>query len=246
MNEIQKKLIALGYLPDPSNRTAVVAFQKKHGLGADGVVGTKTTKAAVMNFQRAKGLNPDGIVGPKTLRALDISQAAVKPVPSVTIPSLSWMDIALSKIGLHEVGNNKTLADFLKSDGHALGDPAKLPWCGDFVETSLRLAIPGLKVPANPYWALNWATWGEAVDPQYGAVLSFERAGGGHVGFYVGENSTSYLVLGGNQSNTVSKAYVAKSQLRGSRMPPGYQSRGGIIRLEAAEGADTLDSSQMQ
>jgi uncharacterized protein (TIGR02594 family) len=245
MNDIRLRLTTLGIIPAPTNKDAVRAFQRTHALTADGLIGPKTIKAAIMVFQRQKGLTVDGIAGPKTLAALSIATTAVKPVAGVTIPSLAWMDIALSKIGLHEVTNNKTLADFLRSDGHALGDPAKLPWCGDFVETSLRLAIPGLKVPANPYWALNWATWGDKADPQYGAVLSFERTGGGHVGFYVGENSTSYLVLGGNQSNKVSKALVKKDQLRGSRLPPGYVGKIPAVRLSVAEG-DAINSGQMQ
>lgn len=244
MNEIQLRLTAIGVLPAPANRAAVIAFQKAHTLTADGIIGPKTIKEAVKVFQRHKGLQVDGIAGPKTLAALKIAATAVKAVPGVTIPSLAWMDIALSKIGLHEVTNNKSLADFLRSDGSYLGDPAKLPWCGDFVETSLRLAIPGLKVPANPYWALNWASWGESVEPSYGAVLAFSRDGGGHVGFYVGENSTSYLVLGGNQSNKVSKALVKKSQLKGSRLPPGYAGKIPVVRLSVAEG-ETLNSAQM-
>ncbi|BCH23502.1 hypothetical protein [Mesorhizobium sp. L-8-3] len=43
-----------------------------------------------------------------------------------------WIAIARAKIGQHEKIYNKKLRDWLKSDGHALGDPAKLPWCGDF------------------------------------------------------------------------------------------------------------------
>lgn len=244
---IRRKLSELGFLPDLNSDSAIRNFQRNNGLTADGDVGPATTKVAVKAFQKAKGLAlVDGIVGPKTLAALQIEKSAVPAKPGLTIPSVPWMDIALEKLGLNEITNKKTLSDFLKSDGKTLGDPSKLPWCGDFVETCIRLAIPGVKVPANPYWALNWKDWGESVEPQYGAILAFERNGGGHVGFYVGENSTSYLVLGGNQSNSVSKAPVKKSQMRGSRMPPGYVSKNGVIRFQVDESEKPLDSDQMQ
>jgi uncharacterized protein (TIGR02594 family) len=214
--DLQRQLKAQGFDPGPE----------------DGIWGRRTL-AAVKAFQAAKGLGIDGIVGPQTIAALGL-------VATPTAPP--WYAEALRKVGLHETSDNVALRRYLKSDGATLGDPSKLPWCGDFVETSLKLGIPGIKVPANPYWALNWSTWGVPVNPQYGAILSFERNGGGHVGFYAGETPTHYLVLGGNQSNKVSKALVSKSQLRGSRMPPGYTGTG--VKL-AAEDGKGLSSDQM-
>jgi hypothetical protein len=47
----------------------------------------------------------------------------------------------------------------------------------------------------------------------------FGRDGGGHVGFLVGQSADRYYVLGGNQSNCVSIAPIAKSRAMGFRWP---------------------------
>jgi hypothetical protein len=52
-------------------------------------------------------------------------------------------------------------------------------------------------------------------------VLVFERPGGGHVGFYAGESGASYRVLGGNQGDAVSHAWIAKARCIAVRWPPG-------------------------
>lgn len=44
-------------------------------------------------------------------------------------------------------------------------------------------------------------------------------SGKGHVGFYAGEDKTAYRILGGNQSNSVSLAWIAKDRLLASRWP---------------------------
>lgn len=41
----------------------------------------------------------------------------------------------------------------------------------------------------------------------------------GHVGFYVGETKYHYLILGGNQSNSVCVKKYRKSRLLGFRWP---------------------------
>ena len=111
----------------------------------------------------------------------------------------------------------------LKRDGRGLGDPGKNPWCGDFVGTCIRIALPDeslLGAPdTNPYWARNWLLFGQAVQPIPGAVLIFEHGSGGHVGFAVGQDDTHFFVLGGNQSDAVTIAPVAKSRLLGAHWP---------------------------
>jgi len=66
---------------------------------------------------------------------------------------------------------------------------------------------------------LAWANWGQKSNIAPGAVLVFKRQGGGHVGFYVGEDSSAYHVLGGNQSDSVSIARIAKDRLVAVRWP---------------------------
>jgi uncharacterized protein (TIGR02594 family) len=86
-----------------------------------------------------------------------------------------------------------------------------VPWCGLFMAVVARRA--GKSIPESPLWARAWATWG-APSPQaaLGDVLVFVRPGGGHVGVYVGEDATSYAVLGGNQGDAVSIVWIAKGR----------------------------------
>lgn len=92
----------------------------------------------------------------------------------------------------------------------------EIPWCGLFVAECCRAA--GLEVVERPLWALNWAKYGTPVtEPMLGDVLTFKRNGGGHVGIYVGEDSTHYHVLGGNQNNSVSVSRIAKNRLYKAR-----------------------------
>jgi len=75
--------------------------------------------------------------------------------------------------------------DWLKRDGRSLGDPSKNPWCGDFMETCIRMALPDEPLlgalGTNPYWARHWLLFGREVQPITGAVLIFSRGSGGHV-----------------------------------------------------------------
>jgi uncharacterized protein (TIGR02594 family) len=175
-----------------------------------------------MNFQKASGLVPDGIVGPKTRAALFGSSASRPQVFDV----LPWLDeVRSATMGLHERRDNKELWDWLKSDGKDLGDPKENPWCGSLVQTAFALTIPSEPLPSNPWAAINWLKFGVSCDPRVGAVLVFWRGSPtgwqGHVGFYVGEDATHYHVLGGNQSDQVSVARIAKNRLRpdGCRWP---------------------------
>ncbi len=111
--------------------------------------------------------------------------------------------------------------------------PAKLPWCGDFVQTCIRLGLPDEPFPgdlgANPYWARNWMLLGKETPLTYGAVVVFSRDGGGHVGFCVGGDASTVAVLGGNQSNTVSIARLSRSRLLGARWPSTFPARPIIL-----------------
>lgn len=99
----------------------------------------------------------------------------------------------------------------------------EVPWCGLFVAWCMRQA--NRSAPEHFYRALTWAGWtgGQKAEggPQLGDVLVFQRSGGGHVGFYVGEDATAYHVLGGNQGNAVSITRIAKARCTAIRWPAG-------------------------
>lgn len=168
---------------------------------------------------------PDGIWGPQTHDAfLRYNPADVAPVADNDNPP--WVTELLKVFGWHEVHDNVRLRSWLKSDNKTLGDPQELPWCGDAVETAVKLALPAEpftgNLGINPYWARNWTGFGRAA-VGYGAVGVFERGPtSGHVGFLVGHDDTCYHVLGGNQGDRVSVMRLEKGRLLGSRWPVTY------------------------
>jgi len=97
-----------------------------------------------------------------------------------------------------------------------------IPWCGLFAGVCAKRC--GYPQPgAVLLSALSWQNWGTKVargSESLFDVLVFVREGGGHVGFYVGENKDNFLVYGGNQSNAVGFAWIAKSRLRACRRSP--------------------------
>jgi uncharacterized protein (TIGR02594 family) len=105
------------------------------------------------------------------------------------------------------------------------------PYCGAFVAGVLVDA--GLPVVREWYRARSWAAYGEGlVLPTYGCLVVFERTGGGHVGFVVGEDERGRLmVLGGNQGDSVSIAPFDRSRVIAYRWPKGEPSFGPVPRL---------------
>jgi len=180
----------------------------------DGILGPRTA-AAISAFKRSLGFLARPYVGRLTWDALmDVEEDITPPVQPLDLPP--WVREGVRIKGWHERADNKALRNWLASDGRALGDPAVFPWCGDFAETCIRLSqrdepFPGA-LGRNPYWALNWRLFGRPCRPAFGAVISISRDGGGHVGFAVGEDHGRIFVLGGNQSNSVSVAPIAKSR----------------------------------
>lgn len=163
----------------------------------------------------------DGKWGVRTARALKQLLSANGRSAALALPGpLPWITEAKTTLGRHEARDRNWLMDWLKRDGRSLGDPSKNPWCGDFVETCIRMALPDEPLlgalGTNPYWARNWLLFGQETKPVTGAVLIFERGSGGHVGFAVGQDDAHFYVLGGNQSDAVTIARIAKSRLLGA------------------------------
>lgn len=148
----------------------------------------------------------------------------------------AWIVAARAKLGVREVagpGNSSVIMGWAKKLGGAVLGIAygadSIPWCGLFVAQCITEA--GLKPPPIAVRAKAWATWGEACQPQRGAVLVFQRDGGGHVGFYHGETATAYQVLGGNQGDAVSLALIAKDRCIAIRWPKGVAQSGQRVSV---------------
>jgi uncharacterized protein (TIGR02594 family) len=134
---------------------------------------------------------------------------------------LEWVQRARSYLGVTEVTGLKThpqILVWLKELKLGWRND-EVPWCGVFVGAVMYEC--GLAVPINPALSTNWLTVGTKLDaPAYGCVVVCSRKGGaGHVGFIVGrdKNTGMLLVLGGNQSNTVSIIQIPEERVLGYR-----------------------------
>ena len=146
-----------------------------------------------------------------------------------------WLRTARSHIGLREVPgpkSNSTIIGWLAKLG-AWWREDSTPWCGVFVAHCMQEA--GLPYPTLYMRAKAWSDYGARLRPQFlapGAILVFGRAGGGHVGFYVGEDATHYHVLGGNQANAVNIMRLGKGRLLASRWPRNEPVLGQPVHLK--------------
>jgi uncharacterized protein (TIGR02594 family) len=93
------------------------------------------------------------------------------------------------------------------------------PWCGGAMAFWMHAC--GIKAPAAYYRAKAWLDWGTPVAaPAVGAVVVFDRQGGGHVGLIVGKTDDGrLLVLGANQRDSVSIAAFDQKRAVGYRWP---------------------------
>ncbi|QFU10379.1 Putative peptidoglycan binding domain protein [Rhodobacteraceae bacterium THAF1] len=209
-------------------RGAVTTFAMQEALAdrgfdpgpVDGIRGRRTI-GALKAFQVAMGMPPTGLVDAATARALLGAAFADAALPD----AMPWMDQARRMKGMHESLHNEDLKTFLASDGGTVGDPALQPWCADFVQTCVALTLPDEALPTNPYASISWTRFGAPIAPCPGAVICLWRedpeSWKGHVGFCVEATNSDILILGGNQSDSISEKWVSRSFLRmdGSRWP---------------------------
>ena len=158
----------------------------------------------------------------------------VKPLPDNHDPRYAWLwreegpNILKEAIHMHGVlelkgeQNNPLIIEWAKEIGGWIGGWYKedsIPWCGLFTGICAKRA--GFPHTQKMLSAKSWAEWGNPVDrPMLWDVLVFSRQGGGHVGFYVGEDSHTYHVFGGNQSDAVNIKRISKSRLVTARRCP--------------------------
>lgn len=154
----------------------------------------------------------------------------------------AWLTLARGQIGVRETpgpASTPTIMGWARKIGGwiaAFYADDSIPWCGLFV--GWALASRGLKTPPNLLGARAYEAWGRPLDHGApGAILVFARKGGGHVGFYVGEDETAYHVLGGNQSDMVCVKRIGKSRLTAIRWPSGALSQPGKRVMLTPDGA---------
>lgn len=108
-------------------------------------------------------------------------------------------------------------------------DPVQTEWCAAFVNAVLhKEGKEGSEsVSKYPLTARSFLKWGEEVkEPKTGDIVVFPRGDSwqGHVGFYVRtvilSGVETYVILGGNQDNSVSLEYYPASKALSIRRVP--------------------------
>ncbi|MEM7497895.1 MAG: hypothetical protein AAF371_07870 [Pseudomonadota bacterium] len=121
--------------------------------------------------------------------------------------------------------------------------PFSLPWCGLFVGHCLKKTEPGTRLPFLHMRARPWQDFGEAHEPELGALLVLwlldPDSPLGHVGFYLGEDEECFHVLSGNQHDTILIERFPKDRLLACRWPlPQYEPTGATPRRDPERAAE--------
>ena len=184
----------------------VKQFQKKHNLGADGIVGQETyTKLFQLTTY------PEYLTSAVPIVDMNIEVKV----------GLPWVVEALRDLGVRETKGSHHTAEVLQmwKDAKLSGiKNDEIPWCAGAMCAWLERA--GIRSPRADS-ARSFATWGKGLDqPEYGCIVVFTRDGGGHVGIVVGQDSKgNLLILGGNQGDMVKVAAFKRDRVSAYRYP---------------------------
>lgn len=144
--------------------------------------------------------------------------------PPVHEDAAPWLALARKEDGVRETagsGSNPVVLQYYKDAGHPEITSDEVSWCAAFVGAMLeRSGVASSKSLA----ARSYLTWGKKLDrPKPGCVVVLWRTSPkswqGHVGFYVGEDSKSVFLLGGNQADAVNVSKYPKDRILGFRWP---------------------------
>lgn len=218
--DIQKRLLALGYSLGPA--------------GADGIMGPSTEKA-IIAFKVAKGLQARPYVGPVTLEKLfGYAVAGQKPLGT---GEPRWLAFARRYCGLREIKGRNHAPEILamwKVLGLPFADD-ETPWCAGFA--GFVLESVGI-ASTRSGMARSYERWGVKLEkPAVGALVTFKRAGGGHVGFVTGRDAAgNIMVLGANQADAVNIKPFAASRVTGYWWPKGEPLPEGALPTVQSDG----------
>jgi uncharacterized protein (TIGR02594 family) len=243
--QLQTTLTGLGYacgpidgVMGPLTRQAIKLFQADHDLTVDGIVGARTLSRLHHNAKQATLPDPQEIKHGK--------QDVHNSIPL----ALPWLHCAQHLKGTQEVGgsgSNPTILQWAKDQEMPFYTDDDIPWCGLFVAHCISSQLVNEPLPSAPLQARAWRTFGQQCTPQLGAVMVFWRESveshKGHVGFYWSEDDDTYHILGGNQSNSVTVAKLAKSRLLCARWPITALTASGQVVI-AKRGDDPISQNE--
>ena len=149
-----------------------------------------------------------------------------------------WLEIAESYIGLKEIKgqvHNPTILGWLRRFALNIGrwgrSRDETPWCAVFVSACLSAA--GYKTTGHAL-ASSYLTYGKPSKFVTGSIVVIKRKrrgadqttgsrAGYHVGFLLRTTKDHYLILGGNQGNSVSRKWFPKKRydIKACRWPVG-------------------------
>lgn len=161
-----------------------------------------------------------------------------------------WMVEARSWLGTHETRNYTKLAAAFRQWVSLRYDPREVPWCGLFMDMVFSKSMPNERIPDNPAGARNWLEFGVPCPLQTGAVAVFWRGKksgwSGHVGLVdaVDTKRRMIRVLGGNQSNAVTLAWISMDRLLGCRWPKTAKAGTGKAGAASSKGAAISTNEQ--
>lgn len=152
-----------------------------------------------------------------------------------------WLSVARSFVGIKEIpglASQPVIVQWAKDIKAPAYTDDSIPWCAVFLNrVMLACQLPMAGIGYDLLRAGSFKGWGQSLpSPALGAVLVFKRPGGHHVGLYVGERDDAYCVLGGNQSDGVSLAWIAKERLVACRWPEGHMLPMALPVMVASDG----------
>ena len=141
-----------------------------------------------------------------------------------------WLDFAWPELGVTEVpgpGSSDRVRAYFATTGHPEITSDDVAWCAAFVGACLERA--GVRCTRS-LQARSYLAFGVSIDEAVaGCVAIFSRGANtseGHVAFVVGATADALLVLGGNQSHSVSVTTIPRARLLGLRWPLQAADRG--------------------
>ena len=136
--------------------------------------------------------------------------------------NFTYLDAGRAMLGMTEGQDYEAISEFIKTFAGIEIDPRQTAWCAAFVNA--MLGFDGIEGTGRLN-ARSFLNFGTAVDePKVGDVVVFSRGDPngwqGHVGFFKGYDANgNILVLGGNQSDSVSVTSYSAERLLGVRRP---------------------------